>query len=70
MQKFRWRKIGKEDKIDFQARVYLMKKMGDHIKVNETIAIFYSSKKINIIFLFLLLIYSYISNIFIIVFLI
>ena len=47
-----------------------MKKMGDHIKVNETIAIFYSSKKINIIFLFLLLSYSHISNIFIIVFLI
>ena len=31
----------KTDKIDFQAGIYLMKKIGDYVKVNEIIAIFY-----------------------------
>ena len=37
----------KGDKIDFQAGIYLVKKLGDYVKTHETIAIFYSSKLIN-----------------------
>ena len=40
-------RIKKEDKIDFQAGIYLIKKNGDYVKVGETIAVLYSSKKIN-----------------------
>ena len=41
-------RIKKADKIDFQAGIYLMKKIGDYVKVNEIIAIFYSSTVISI----------------------
>lgn len=37
----------KGDKIDFQAGIYLVKKLGDYVKTHETIAIFYSSKLID-----------------------
>ncbi len=40
-------RIKKEDKIDFQAGIHLMKKNGDYVKVGEVIAVLYSSKKIN-----------------------
>ena len=37
----------KNDKIDFQAGIYLVKKMGDYVKVGERIAMLCSSKLIN-----------------------
>lgn len=40
-------RLKKGDKIDFQAGIYLMKKLGDYVKKGETIATLYSSKLIN-----------------------
>ena len=39
-------RLKKEDKIDFQAGIYLVKKWGDYVKIGDTIAILYSSKHI------------------------
>ena len=37
----------KNDKIDFQAGIYLMKKLGDYVEVGDVIAVLYSSKLIS-----------------------
>lgn len=39
-------RLKKEDKIDFYAGVYLVKKFDDYVKIGDTIAILYSSKHI------------------------